>query len=152
MYFKKMLIKNLVKSGIVSAELNNDELSEFLKDNFADFIDFTIKQDWSNYLITRDFSNVKTIVLSSRIGIAKNGIFWIDNLNIPDPMILFASKQIVIKFRKENIVKDMKSALQKINPSKLIFGFFISGPFFHKTNKLGNFNIVRIKQLIVILI
>lgn len=71
-------------------------------------------------------------VIEGCIGVAENACIWIPQ-QMKEKAVCFASEQLVILLRRENIVSNMHEAYERINAStayfqKYKFGTFISGP------------------------
>ena len=80
----------------------------------------------------QELMNVDVGVVEGRIGVAENACIWIPQ-QMKEKAICFASEQLVIVLRRQDIVNNMHEAYERIEQSqeffqKYPFGTFISGP------------------------
>ena len=80
----------------------------------------------------QELMKVDVGVVEGRIGVAENACIWIPQ-QMKEKAICFASEQLVIVLRRQDIVNNMHEAYERIEQSqeffqKYPFGTFISGP------------------------
>ena len=80
----------------------------------------------------QELMKVDVGVVEGRIGVAENACIWIPQ-QMKEKAICFASEQLVIVLRRQDIVNNMHEAYERIEQSqeffqKCPFGTFISGP------------------------
>lgn len=80
----------------------------------------------------QELMKVDVGVVEGRIGVAENACIWIPQ-QMKEKAICFASEQLVIVLRRQDIVNNMHEAYERIAQSqeffqKYPFGTFISGP------------------------
>ena len=80
----------------------------------------------------QELMKVDVGVVEGRIGVAENACIWIPQ-QMKEKAICFASEQLIIVLRRQDIVNNMHEAYERIEQSqeffqKYPFGTFISGP------------------------
>ena len=129
---KLVFKESLIKAGAEITVFNNeDEISMNLKSFYEEALDFDDPKVWAEYpdnCIKNKLEKIGTAVIRGQFGVAENGAIWFNESNFPNRLIPFVAQQLVVKMRKENLVKDMHEACQKINQVVSGYSVFIAGP------------------------
>ena len=109
----------------------SDDISTYLSIHFPDAVDFGKIGLWEEYGSTcpkEKLSQLKTILLEGRLGVAENGSIWIEEGDFPNRLIPFIAELVIVKLRSGKIVNSMTEAYEQITLDSTGFGVFISGP------------------------
>ena len=123
--------ESLAQAGAFIEEIEEDNITEFITTNYKQTIDFTQTEAWNKY--NRDCSKpeldkIESVLINGLFGVSENGAIWIDDPCVPNRLIPFITKRLIIKLDKDELVPDMHLAYKKINQKDYSFGVFISGP------------------------
>ncbi|MFB9055683.1 lactate utilization protein C [Mariniflexile ostreae] len=73
-----------------------------------------------------ELEDLDVLILESNLGIAENGAIWLTDSQLPNRVLPFITKHLVIVMSKKDIVSNMHNAYSKVKDFG--FGVFISGP------------------------
>ncbi len=114
-------IDNLTKvGGEVVEKMPTEELLDFSQPE--------IKSEYPANCSIDKIYELETIMIPARLGVAENGAIWLDEEDLPNRLLPFATQRLIIKLDKTNIVSNMHEAYSKIDLENTGFGVFISGP------------------------
>ncbi len=128
--------KSLEKAGGKAFEIDRDKVALKIKELFGDdknivsyIKDCKVKNiDEKTFQSPHDLKDIDIAVVESSFGVAENGAVWCDDRDIEFRAIFFITKVLIVILKKENIVKDMHEAYEKLDLTLNNFGIFISGP------------------------
>lgn len=75
-----------------------------------------------------DFADIELAIVKGDLGVADSGAIWIPEENLPARVVPFITQHLLIVIDPQTIVPRMHQAYRAIDPGKLGFGVFISGP------------------------
>jgi L-lactate dehydrogenase complex protein LldG len=67
-------------------------------------------------------------VLEGKFGVAENGAVWIADENLPQRILPYITKDLVLVIERESLVDNMHDAYSQIDNFNEGFGAFIAGP------------------------
>lgn len=124
--------ETLKQVGAEWIELNKkEEIAPFIAEHYPDALDFSKNEVWeeySAYCSKEKLNQVRTVMLDGQFGVSENGAIWLDDSNFPNRMLPFISEQLIVVLSKDNIVRNMHRAYERVNLEDSGFGVFISGP------------------------
>ncbi len=128
--------KSLASAGGKAIEIQRDEVESKIRELFGDNkkIASYIKNckvkniDEKTFNSPQDLKDIDIAIVEASFGVAENGAVWCDDKDIEFRAIFFITKTLIVLLKKEDILKDMHEAYEKIDLSSGNFGIFISGP------------------------
>lgn len=75
-----------------------------------------------------EWDSLDMAIIAGDISVAENGAIWVSESNIPDRVIPFICKQLVVVMHADKLVSTMHEAYQLIEQQDYGYGVFISGP------------------------
>ena len=73
-----------------------------------------------------DLEDLDLVILEGNLGVADNGAIWVSGFS--PRVIPFITKYLIIVIHRDQIVRNMHQAYDRIDPYGVDFGVFISGP------------------------
>ena len=123
--------ESLKQVGAFVKEMGENEVTEFIEANYKQTIDFTKTNTWNKYdenCSKTVLNKIENVLINGLFGVSENGAIWIDDSCIPNRILPFVTKRLIIKLNKNDIVSNMHLAYKKIKQKDYGFGVFISGP------------------------
>ncbi len=123
--------ESLKQTGAFVKEIGENEVTEFIETYYSQTIDFTksaICNEYNENCSKPKLDKIKSVLINGLFGVSENGAIWIDDSCVPNRLIPFITKKLIIKLDKDELVPDMHLAYKKINQKDYSFGVFISGP------------------------
>ena len=128
--------RSLESAGGKVIEIQRDEVASKIRELFGDDkkIASYIKEcrakniDEKTLNSPYDLKDIDIAIVEGSFGVAENGAVWCDDKDIEFRAIFFITKTLIVLLKKENILKDMHEAYEKIDLNAGNFGIFISGP------------------------
>ncbi|MDA0196220.1 MAG: LUD domain-containing protein [Bacteroidetes bacterium] len=74
------------------------------------------------------YDDIELVVAIGEVAVAENGAIWVSDHLMPVRILPFITQYLVLVVDALNIVPKMHQAYKKIDPEKIGFGVFISGP------------------------
>ena len=128
--------KSLERAGGRAFEIDRDEVILKIKELFGDDKKIVSYMkgckakniDEKTLKSPHDLKDIDIAIVQSSFGVSENGAIWCEDKDIEFRAIFFITKILIVILKKENIVKNMHKAYEKLNLSSSNFGIFISGP------------------------
>lgn len=123
--------ENLKQVGASVKEMKENEVKKFIIKNYTKTTDFTNSNVWNKYnenCSKTELEKIENVLINGLFGVSENGAIWIDDSCIPNRILPFVTKRLIIKLNKDDIVLNMHLAYKKIKQEDYGFGVFISGP------------------------
>ena len=116
-----VFIDNLTKAGAEVVE-------EIPSGNILDFSKPEIRSEYPADCPVDKIYALETIMITGRLGVAENGAIWLDEEELSNRLLPFATQRLILKLDKNKIVHNMQDAYSIIHLEKTGYGVFISGP------------------------
>ena len=123
--------ESLNKAGAGISEFANEkEALVYLETNFHDPVNLCNSKTSIKYLgiSNEELGKTEVVILEGQFGVAENGAIWVDEANIPNRLLPFVTRHLVIVLNRMKIVNNMHDAYKKVDMAGISFGAFISGP------------------------
>ena len=123
--------ESLTQVGAFVEDIKENEDTGFISASYKQTIDFTNGIGWSKYgenCSKFELEEIENVLINGLFGVSENGAIWIDDSCIPNRLIPFITKRLIIKLDKKELVSNMHLAYKKIKRKNYGFGVFISGP------------------------
>ncbi len=76
----------------------------------------------------KEYENLDLCVLEGNFGVAENGAVWMSDEDLPQRILPFITKDLVLVLHRESLVDNMHDAYSQIGSFSEGFGAFIAGP------------------------
>ncbi len=74
------------------------------------------------------YENLDLVIVNGQFGVVENGAVWIADVNLPQRILPYITKDLVLVIQRESLVDNMHDAYIQIGSFNEGFGAFISGP------------------------
>jgi len=124
--------ESLKKAGASVREHKTlEDVMVYIERNFqntVNLLDSAVKKNYGKEVSNEKLEKTETVILEGLLGAAENGAVWVNDTNLPNRLLPFVTRQLVLVLNKKKIVGNMHEAYQKIDLQEAGFGVFISGP------------------------
>ena len=109
--------KNAVEASIIS-----------LGNNVLDFNKPEVRAEYTASCTLEKLEQIEHLVLQGNFGVAENGAIWLEDNDLPNRLLPFITRRLMLQLNICEIVPTMQEAYSRINLKETGFGVFISGP------------------------
>ncbi len=94
------------------------------KSNSFNGFEFPLQTKWS----PQEWNDLDFTIVSGKFGVAENGAVWVSEMDLPDRVLPFICKHLILLIPTDKMVSTMHEAYDKIQKDDYGYGVFISGP------------------------
>ena len=134
---KEFTKKVEVVGGSIYPVSSQDEVFTKLKELYPEAKEnlsmLNTNQDFSTISLDRikqpkELEDLDILALESNLGVAENGAIWLEDKDVPERVLPFITKHLVLVLDEKNIVPYMHDAYENLSDKQADYGVFISGP------------------------
>ena len=128
---KDQFVQSLKAAGADVLEVGKDKIEATfisLGNNILDFNKPEIRAEYSASCPLEKLDTIECLILQGNFGVAENGAIWIEDKDIPNRLLPFITRHLILQMDIREIVPTMQEAYRRVDLQDIGFGVFISGP------------------------
>ena len=116
-------------ANVIEVKKEVDEATVFsLWNDVLDFNKPEIRAEYAASCPLEKIEKIEHLVLHGNFGVAENGAIWVEDNDLPNRLLPFITRHLILRMDVGAIVPTMQDAYRQIDLKETGFGVFISGP------------------------